>query len=266
MDRQRTRMYPDKHTSGHRLVQNEREDHPKCCGNANRGKSRGHEPSRQGQRTSTPQRARKIIYDERETSSKQKRSDGQERQFRRNASIQPEKAPVTSTASAGSGNRLLWSGRSVSTGMNWPKAPHIVRLSQPIVTRWTTTSVAGALKDFGGETEPCRHHGFRSKQRQQCGCEIQTSSSGKVLLRSIAPPLVPADLRYARDAVIGTHWRKLRRYRIGFFVEAQTTRILRQPAGHPVRGRGRNSLCALSARSANNQLRCLIGDGPQTDD
>ena len=62
--------------------------------------------------------------------------------------------PVTSTASAGSGNRLLWSGRSVSTGMNWPNAPHIVRLSQPIVTRWTTTSVAGALKASAGKPSP----------------------------------------------------------------------------------------------------------------
>src|SRR6185369_11994877 len=38
--------------------------------------------------------------------------------------------------------------------MNWFSAPHMVRLSQPIVIRWTSTSVVGALRASAGKPRP----------------------------------------------------------------------------------------------------------------
>ncbi|WP_349537897.1 hypothetical protein [Bradyrhizobium sp. AS23.2] len=39
---------------------------------------------------------------------------------------------------------------ATSTGTNWNSAPHIAKLSQPMVTAWTRTSVSGEAMSATG--------------------------------------------------------------------------------------------------------------------
>src|SRR5690242_19346013 len=59
-------------------------------------------------------------------------------------------SPAVKRPSAGSAHFSENSGFATSTGTNWNSAPHIARLSQPIQTTWTKTSVSGDARCAAG--------------------------------------------------------------------------------------------------------------------
>ncbi len=196
MDRQRARMDAGKQVAGHGLFQHQRKDHSKCGNDSKRGKPDRHEPGRQRQRTGAPERAREVPDDERKTGPQQKCCNGEKRQFKANAPIEPQEA---SDERNQAGNQQHQRRQRQTFAMERLFDEYRNELAQCATHRQAEPADRNQVHHDQRGRRPQRirrkaesrnHHGFRRQQREQRGCEIRHRPAGKRRANHLHPPLV----------------------------------------------------------------------------